>query len=245
MTDIALASAVHDPEGRTVPALERLADRLTATFSAFAFNVSDATAPAVAEAARTLLGAEIVTHPASEATIGKVRREAVALALSHETILYSDPDHLLRWIEHAPENLDQVLRGQPEVEFLVIGRSPAAFAAGPQRLYETERLVNHVHRLMTGEDWDLLFAIRRMHRRAAEIVVSRSQIDTLANDAEWPLLAREAGLHLGYAESDALFYRTIHEFGAPADSGDGQPLQWIRRLEFAGLMASAMRPYLK
>ena len=69
-------------------------------------------------------------------------------------------------------------------------------------------------------------------------------MDTLANDVEGPLLARRAGLRVGYAQSEALFYRTIEDFGADRDSGDDDPLQWIRRLEFAGMMATAMRRFL-
>jgi len=242
--DVAFASAVHDPVGRLVPAVERLAEPLKTLFSDFAFNVSDRTVPAFAEVAQDLLGAQIVTHPANETTIGKVRREAVSLALPHETILYSDPDHLLRWIEQDATGLRAVLTGHPDADFVVIGRSAKAMAEAPARLRETERIVNHVHRMMTSNDWDLLFAVRRMSRRTAELIVTESQVDTLANDVEWPLLARQAGLTLGYAESDALIYRTVEEFGDAADTGDGSPLQWIRRLEFAGQMAGAMRRFL-
>jgi len=241
---IALAAAVHDPLGRIVPAIERLALPLRQTFSTIALNISDATAPAVATAAQAELGATIITHPAEEAAIGRIRRDAVRLALGDAAVLYSDFDHLLRWIEHGPASLQQILVQQPETDFLVIGRSDHAMASQPQRLRDTERLVNHVHSLLTGESWDLMFAIRRMNRPAAELIVSHSRVDTLANDVEWPLLARKLGLNVGYAEADALFYRTIEEFGASADTGDCDPLQWIRRLEFAALNATVMRSFL-
>jgi hypothetical protein len=228
-----------------MPAIERLAPALKATFSHIALNVSDATAPDVAAAARSLLDAEIIFHPTGEAMIGCRRRDAVRLGLHSDAVLYSDPDHLLRWIEFGPDSLLDVLTNRAGVDFLVVGRSPRAFAAEPRRLQETERVVNHTYSLITGETWDLMFAVRRMSRKAAQVIVSQSKVDTLANDVEWPLLARSAGLPVGYAESDALFYRTIEEFGAAADTGDEEPLQWIRRIEFAALMASAMRPYLK
>lgn len=244
-TNVALASAIHDPNGRLVAAIERLAPALKATFSHFAFNVSDATWPDLTTVARSLLGAEIIFHPAGEAMIGRRRGDAVRLGLEADTVLYSDPDHLLRWIEHNPSNLAETLHTRPELDLLVVGRSARTFATEPRRLQETERLVNHTYSLITGERWDLMFAVRRMSRHAAETIVAQSQVDTLANDVEWPLLARSAGLSVGYAESDALFYRTIEEFGAAADTGDGDPLQWIRRIEFAALMASAMRPFLK
>lgn len=240
----ALAAAVHDPAGNLTPAIERLAPLLTRSFSGIALNISDATAPTVAAAAKERLGAEIIVHPQGEETIGRVRRDVVAAALVHPSVLYSDFDHMLRWIDRDPQDLRRVLEESPDTDFLVVGRSSRALAQGPRRLQETEHLVNHVHALLTGEHWDLMFAVRRMSRQAAETVVSQSRVDTLANDVEWPLLARRAGLTLGYAESDALDYRTIEEFGAPADTGDADPLQWIRRLEFAALQASAMRDFL-
>ncbi len=241
---VALATAVHDPSGKLVPAIVRLAPRLNSVFSEFAFNISEATSPGVAEVAVALLGATIVSHPPSEAHIGRIRREAVALVRRSEMVLYSDPDHLLRWIDRDEADLRRVLAAQPDVDFLVVGRSAEAMAQQPARLRETERLVNHTYQLLTGDEWDLLFAVRRLSRPAAALIATESRVETLANDVEWPLLARQAGLRLGYAQSDSLIYRTIEEFGAPADTGDGQPLQWIRRLEFAALMATAMRPFL-
>lgn len=240
----ALATAVHDPSGKLAPAIARLAPRLREMFGEFVFNISEATSPDVAKLAADLLDATIVWHPPSEAHIGKIRREAVGLARRSQAVLYTDPDHLLRWIDRDEADLRRVLATQPDVEVLVVGRSAAAMAQQPARLRETEALVNHTYRLLTGDAWDLLFAVRRLSRPAAALIARDSRIDTLANDVEWPLLARQAGLRVGYVESDALIYRTIEEFGAAADTGDGQPLQWIRRLEFAALMATAMRRFL-
>jgi hypothetical protein len=185
-----------------------------------------------------------MVHPASEAMIGKARRDALALAGAENAALYTDFDHLLRWLHHGPGDLQRVLDLQPDLDCLVVGRSPRALAAEPRRLRETEALVNHAHALLTGDNWDLMFAIRRLSPRAIALIVAESRVDTLANDVEWPLLARRAGLSLGYTQSDALFYRTLEEFGADADSGDEDPVQWIRRLEFAAQHASAMRRFV-
>ena len=70
-------------------------------------------------------------------------------------------------------------------------------------------------------------------------------IDSIANDVDWPLLAEQLGHRIGYAEAHGLYYRTIDEYGAAADSYDLEPLQWIRRIEIAAEMAKAMRPYLR
>lgn len=244
-TDIALAAAIHDPDGRFQPAVERLAPALREMFSHFAFNISEATAPDLINAVRTCLGADVIFHHPDENGIGRFRRDAVRLALPADAVLYTDIDHLLRWIEFKPDDLYDTLTNRSDADVLVIGRSPRAFAAEPRRLQETERLINHIYALIAGNTWDLLFAIRRMSRRAAELIVAESRVDTLANDVEWPLLARNAGFAVAYAESDALFYRSTEEFGASADTGDDDPLQWIRRVEFAALMASTMRSFLK
>ena len=241
--EVVLGATLHDPAGRTAGAMLRLAPRLRAAFPALSLNISDATRPEVFAAAEAL-GARIMSHAAGEANIGRFRRDAVGFAADGRAVLYADFDHLLRWVEFDPEDLRLVLDAEPQADLLVVGRSAEAFAREPRRLQETERQVNHTHALLTGDHWDLMFAIRRLSPRAVELITRESRVDTLANDVEWPLLARRAGLALGYVESDALFYRTIEEFGAPEDSGDAEPLQWIRRLEFAGMMATAMRRFL-
>lgn len=243
MSLVALAATVHDPIGRLAEATVSLSGPLRSSFAHLAFNVSDATDPRTIDALGQTGGA-IMVHPASEAMIGKARRDALALAGAENAALYTGFDHLLRWLHHGPGDLQRVLDLQPDLDCLVVGRSPQALAAEPRRLRETEALVNHAHALLTGDNWDLMFAIRRLSPRAIALILAESGVDTLANDVEWPLLARRACLSLGYTQSDALFYRTLEEFGADADSGDEDPVQWIRRLEFAAQHASAMRRFV-
>jgi hypothetical protein len=243
---IALAATIHDTEARLVPAIARSSVLLRELFAGIALNVSDATNPAVLDAARDALGAEIIVHPQDEAGIGRARRDAVRLALTLDApaILYCDFDHLLRWAETNEAELRATLAAQPDADVLVVGRSTRAFAAEPKRLQDTERLVNRAYKLLTGRDWDLMFAVRRLSREAAAEIVANSRVDTLANDVEWPLLAERAGFALAYAEADGLFYRTMEDFGASADHGDDDPLQWIRRIEFAAQHVAVMRSFL-
>ena len=241
-----LAATVHDPDGKLVPALERSARLLRSIFPQIALNISDATRPDVVTAAKAELGATTMIHAQGEAVIGRARRDAVALALAlpGASILYCDFDHAVRWAERDAGEIGRVLASAPDADMLVVGRSSRAMAGEPARLRETENLVNHVYSLMTGRNWDLLFAIRRLSRAAASEILRAARIDTIANDVEWPLLAERAGLALAYAEADGLYYRTMAEFDAPADTQDGSPLEWIRRIEFAALQASAMRSFV-
>lgn len=243
MRAVSLATTVHDPVGRFSEAISKVAEALRTTFPVMAFNISDATRPEVHEALLPL-GGRIMVHAAGESIIGKARRDSLALAGSELPALYSDFDHLLRWLQFGAGDLKRVLATAPGIDCLVVGRTADAMAAGPRRLRETEAIVNYTHALLTGDSWDLMFAVRRLSPKAIELILAEGQVDTLANDVEWPLLIRKAGLSLGYAESDALFYRTVEEFGDNQDTGDDDPLQWVRRIEFAAAHATAMRPFL-
>lgn len=239
-----LAATIHDPTGRLVDAIPPLASRFRDTFAGIACNISDQTHPEVVRLAREL-GA-VMLHPTGLATVGRARREAVGLALGQGApqLLYSDFDHMCRWLERDPAELASLLVAEPRTDVLIIGRSAAALAAEPARLRETEALVNRVYAMLTGRTADLMFAVRRLSRPAAEAIVAQSRVDTLATDADWPLLAERLGFSVGAATSEALYYRTMDEYGAPADTGDGDPANWIARLEFAALHATAMRAYL-
>ena len=159
-------------------------------------------------------------------------------------MLYSDIDHVLRWIDMDPEELGACLATQPATQFLIVGRTEEAMQRIPRRLRETEVPVNQAYELMSGRRADLLFAIRRMHRDVAVELVENSRVDSIANDVEWPLLVERLGYCIGYFEAHGLSYRTIDEYGSMADSYDDDALQWIRRIEMAGEMARAMRTFL-
>lgn len=244
---VALAVTAHDTGGRLAPAIPGVADGLRTIFAGVALNATHETHPDVVAAAEAHLSPRLIRHPANEATIGKARRDAVALALGldADAIFHCDLDHLVRWAQADTGELRRIVTAEPHADLLVVGRSEKSFAAEPRRLRETEAIVNHVYGLMTGRQWDLMFAVRRLSRRAAEAIVQHSREDTLANDVEWPLLAERAGCSLGYAEADGLYYRTMEEFGAPADTHDGKPYEWVRRLEFAALNAAVFRAYLR
>ncbi|HEV2514854.1 MAG TPA: hypothetical protein VGV07_06370 [Devosia sp.] len=243
----ALATIIHDTEGRLAEPIRDAAPALRRMFSEFAASLTEATDPQVATALTEALGARVSRHPTGEAIIGLARRNAVALALEGDAarVLYSDMDHVLRWIDADPAEMLAVLSSEPEAQLLIIGRTAEAMAAVPRRLRDTEAPVNRAYELLTGRAADLLFAVRRIDRATARDIVAHSRVDSIANDVEWPLLAEQLGRRVGYAQAHGLKYRTIDEYGAAADSYDHDPLQWIRRLEMAGDMARAMRPYLK
>lgn len=194
-----------------------------------------------------VVGAKVGRHVTGEQYIGLGRRNAVSMALELETdqVLYADPDHMLHWLRDNPAELRTVLAAQPDVDFLIVGRSPKAFAAWPARLQQTEAPINRAYELATGRRADLLVAVRRLSSSVARDIVASSVAESYANDVEWPLLAERLRYSVGYFAADRLKYRTIEEFGSPADSFDGDPLQWLRRIEMAAVQARVMRELLR
>lgn len=245
MPTTALAVALHDPVGRTVAGIVRVGDALRSRFSGVAINATRDTHPSVPECFAQLMPTTVLEHATDGRQIGLYRRNAVkaALPLGTDRILYSDTDHLLRWIESRPDEIDAVMRR--EADFVVVGRSSTAMDASPRRLRDTESVINHIFALMRpGRRWDLLFAVRLMSRPAAEVVVRHSQEATIANDVEWPLVAEQHGFDIDYFAADGLSYRTIHDFDHEVDRHDEHPLEWIRRVEIAADHAAALKRFL-
>ena len=171
------------------------------------------------------------------------------MALTHGSssrIVYTDFDHLLRWIENDASELDRVLKATVEYDCAVIGRGPRSLAALPERLASTEAIVNHVYRLMTGRPSDVMMAARSFSRRAAEAIVEGCSVDSIGNDAAWPLFCEARGLSVGYVEAEGLTYRTNADYASDlVDTRDGDPRAWAERALLAAQEIEAMLPYLK
>ena len=237
-----LATTVHDPRGHFLAGLRRLALPLREIFAGFGVLATAETAPDVVSVLEEDLGAAVSRAPGDAASIGRHRRESVRRALSCDptVVLYSDLDHLLRWVETDRVELETVLAPLP-AEFVVVGRTPQAMNGCPRRLRDTEAIVNHIHRLATGRNWDLMFAVRAMSARAAAVVVECGTEDTIANDVEWPLVVERAGLTTAYREAHGLSYRITQDFDTDADAHDHDPIAWVARVEIANTHAQTLK----
>lgn len=239
--------SVHDPGAKMLAGIERSATDLGELFGGVAVAGTTATAPAVLSALETIGPIVVDLHEPGEDQIGAARRQSVGMAVEAGagTVLYSDLDHVLRWVETDQAELEACLDVQPAVGLLVVGRSESAFAASPARLRETERLVNHVYELMTGRSWDLMFAIRRLSAPAAADIVRHCREDTIANDVVWPFLAERLGHWIGYFAASGLSYLVTADFDQEADHRDDEPGRWIERLRIAAGHASVMADFLE
>jgi len=244
---VCLVTALCDPPGELLDKAERLWPALAERFEQIAMNVTTDTHPAWRAFLREKCVPSTESPPAWD-HIGLHRRRSLAAGLAHgnlDRLLYADPDHILRWVERMPEELDRVLALVGCWDCLVIGRSPAAFCAAPERLRATEVVVNRIYALMTGHSWDLMMAARGFSRRAAEHVVRASREDTIGNDVAWPLELEHVGMSLGYTEAEGLTYETNTVYARQAiDSEDADPPAWMLRVYAAYQQVEAMRPFL-
>ncbi len=246
MSSICLVTALCDPPGELLQKAERNWPALQRRFSRVAVHLTDDTH---ADWHRFLSEQGVPTAQARRGWdfIGLHRRRSLELGLRHfacERFFYADPDHVLRWVERYPDELDSVLR-DAHCDCTVIGRSDAGFNRTPARLKATEAIVNHIYRLITGHPWDLLMAARVLSRRAAELIVAQSKVDTLGNDVAWPLLAAQNGLTLDYVQADGLTYETNTVYAHDGnDMLDDDPRSWMLRVYAANQQVDAMRPFL-
>jgi hypothetical protein len=247
---VSLAVTCHDPSGAFESGVRTAGEALRGVFGAVAVNATSESSAATMTALETAFeGLTSRQHPAGSIGVGTARRDALAMALETDCthVAYSDLDHVLRWAMTNPAELERVMTPPDDADFLVIGRSPRAFACEPHRLRATEGAVNHAASLALGlrdEVWDLMIATRLMKRDTARLLVEQCGEESIASDVAWPLHSRREGKVLAYAGVDGLAYRHRDDFGSAADTRDDDPMEWVRRLEMAAHHASAMRPYL-
>lgn len=241
-------STVADPEGALVGKLSDHLPRLGERFETMSVAVTPETHPRVLDLLRSSR-AHCVAGTSDLDAIGRDRRAAVALALesgSAPYMLYADLDHVLRWVENDPQELDEVIEEIATSDCTVIGRGPLSMAQTPRRLAATEGIVNQIFALLTGNHWDVLMAARGLSRLAAKAIVSDCQVDTVGNDCAWPLFCRSRGLTLHYFEAEGLTYQTNQDYAHDLpDSLDSDPQAWAFRVRIAAQQVDAMIPFMR
>jgi len=77
----------------------------------------------------------------------------IALQSPVAHIHYADMDRLLRWVETRPEEWREATLRIADGDYLVMGRSAAAYATHPQALVKTEEISNHLISRLVGGRW--------------------------------------------------------------------------------------------
>lgn len=241
---VALATIAHDPRERLNGKLEALLPRLCEMFDAVGVMASVSATRGALDLFRAH-GAVVdqETIPDGTDTIGRRRRGCIEVALRTDAshIVYSDIDHVLRWLERHPDDLRAAITALPDADFTIFGRPPDVFAQAPAPLRETEGLCNAFYERLTGRAWDLFIAVRGMSARAAERIVAGCDEDTIATDVAWPLFVERCGCTIGYREVPIPYEN--HSWYASGTSEREQmerdPKQWALRFHLAEQMMDA------
>ena len=249
MSDVALVSVLHDPDGRLFRSMGvALAPLLGAHQGAYVV-LSGATTSEVEQSLRqsgAMVAREVAPH------VGASRRQAMALALAdgRRWLHYCDFDRALHWARYFPDEMATNVSVIPEADFTVFGRTPRAFASHPACMTETEGLANRVFTLATGRQWDLCAAARGLSGAAALHVLDGSTIKGVGTEGEWPaLVLRNRHFTLAYRETEGMEYETGDRYPEEVSAAGGigvwtaaqslVPTNWSLRLAFAYAIADA------
>jgi hypothetical protein len=251
---VVLAATHADPDDAMLAQTLRVLPRLQELYSAIVVVAAPDTGRRTVETLRER-GVQVVQRAAAESieTLGLVRIETLrhGLARGGSHLHYCDWDRVLHWAELYADELRDVVAAIGRHDFLILGRTPRAFATHPQMQRDTEALINHVFGLAFGQELDVTAAARGLSRRAAEVLLALEQPEpSLGNDCAWPLvLAREPNMIIGYARTEGLEWETPDRYGdAIAAAGgldawianyDADPGRWEFRTRLALLEVAA------
>ena len=157
---------------------------------------------------------------------------------------YADMDRLLRWAETRPDEWRKVVARIEDSDYLVMGRSAAAYATHPQALVRTEAISNHLISWLVGQTLDVSAGSKGFSRRAAQLIVDHADPNRgLGADGAWTVLLHRAGYRIDYLEVDGLDWETADRYQSRsadveqqhklAEAYDKDPAHWAMRVEVA------------
>jgi len=214
--DVALVGTVHDPDNRLLQLTRSSLPELLDIYPALSVLCSASThheLVGLLEKNGVMVRKE-VRPPAGHKGLGRTRRDALqaGLASGCEHFHLCDLDRALHWVNHYPDELRGVLTDIAQYDFLVMGRTPRAWATHPPVQNMTEALTNLVFAKIYGEELDITAGSRGLSRKAARLLSLHSREETVGVDGEWPILLKQlSGLQSGYRAYDGLEFESLDE----------------------------------
>ncbi len=181
---------------------------------------------------------------------GRMVALELALQTGAEYVHYVDGDRLIRWCELHPDELHDTLGAIRTVDYLVIGRTPTAWATHPQSLQQIESITNAMFSHLVGQSLDLCAGSKGMSRAAAEFLLRNAERErALGTDAEWVVLLNRGGFSIGTIAVDGLDWETADRYLPQAADPETQrraaaeydtdPQHWAFRVRIAQETADA------
>lgn len=249
MTDVALATPLHDPKGLIVPILEKNGRKLVEVYkSNIAVNVTPQTSIRVEELLENL-GFKYEISGGKE--IGEDYRNAIRLSLKSNAgfIQLLDFDRALHWVDRFPDELSKVKNQLEEsLGFVSFVRSKKAFETHPITQRSTETAVNAIASEVAGFGIDIMSGSMGMERALAELIVKESSRDDFGFYAEPLIIAKKHKFPISILEVDGLEWETpdqykdqIEKYGYSAWLSKFQSLsEWEKRVKLLDQTAEVL-----
>ena len=203
-----------------------------------------------------LRAAGVAVSTGADSRIGVGRRQAIldAVQAGAATVHYCDFDRLLHWLRVAPAELHAVLdqlTAPYTFDYLILGRTAAAFATHPRVQRETETVTNHAFSAWFGQPADVGAGSCGVTARGAALIAQHSDEPTNATDAEWPAIVQcLAPGRVRYRATEGLSFETADYYQAEIEQAGGEaqwreqvyerPEMWLQRLELSHNSVRAM-----
>ncbi|HLL61270.1 MAG TPA: hypothetical protein VK338_06135 [Candidatus Nitrosocosmicus sp.] len=227
-SNMALATTIHDPEGRYAQPMQDYREDLLRLFSLKSVVYTPRTHPDTVRAVNNPLDTIMTrTSQAHARHISYNRRISLKELHRHiyrdTYVLYIDFDRLLRWISTFPEELNEIL-DNPSGDFTILGRTEKGFQSHPQCMREVEEVVNLEASRLLGKPVDIQSATFLMSREMSSHIEMHSRGIEDVNNGEWPIIAKKSGVEVkmkhvkGMVFENAFFsIREIYERGLNYD----------------------------
>ena len=212
--DVALVGTVHDPDNRLFHLMQSSLPALLEIYPAISVLCSASThheLVTLLEKAGAMVRKE-ARPPAGHKGLGRTRRDALqaGLASGCEHFHLCDLDRTLHWVNHYPDEMRRASTDIAKFDFLVMGRTPRAWATHPPVQNMTEALTNLVFAKIYGDEIDITGGARGLSRKAARLLSLHSREETVGVDGEWPILMKQLpGLESGYRAYDGLEFESL------------------------------------
>ena len=255
----ALVATLHDPNGASLPFLDR--HDVRAALGWYPFVSVAATVVTDAGVTHRLqdLGVQVVEG----GTTGVARRAALAATPPEFASSNIDFDRWLHWLLAWPDELESlaariehvVTRQQAAPWCVLLGRTARAFATHPQVQRLPETATNRTLSLVAGKSLDAVSGAVWLSPEGRDLVLASSVEESAATDLEWAgLMLRQDPVRLLGLRFEGLEWETPDFHAAAiADAGGLErwvqeafdtPEMWTSRLQLAAASVSALQRVL-
>lgn len=211
--NVALASPLHDPEGKILDLINKNGRKLLQIYhEKAAVCVSETTIPSVIEKLKSI-GFKVEIQEGTN--LADNYRLAIKTALEFETpyVHQIDFDRALHWANRFPGELKDVLTYFPSYSgFISFMRTHRAFETHPEIQRTVETTVNAIASEVVKVDVDIMSGSFGFDRKLATYIVSESKRRDFGIYAEFLTIAQKHKSQINVIEVEGLEWETPDQF---------------------------------